>query len=226
MFFLDSGYFLFIMPALIFAMYAQTQVKGAFEKYKRVYSRKRITGAQVAQQMLREAGIFDVQVGMSKGQLSDHYDPRSKSVNLSREIHGGTSLASLGIAAHEVGHALQHRHGYVPLSIRNSIVPVAQIGSTLAFPLFFIGLFAFPPLIDVAIILFLGAVIFQIITLPVEFNASSRAIRLLHEGGYVYSDEIGPVKKVLNAAALTYVAATIMALAQLLRLLLLANRRR
>lgn len=226
MYFWDGGFFVFVLPALLFAMYAQARVRGAYQRYSRVFSRRGITAAQLASLLLRHNGLHHIEVGVSPGQLTDHYDPRHKIVRLSEGVYHSSSLAALGIAAHEVGHALQHRDGYVPLQIRNSIVPVAQLGSTLAFPLFFVGLFmGLPFLVDVGIWLFLGAVLFQVVTLPVEFNASRRAISILREGNFLSSEELRPVREVLNAAALTYVAATAMAIAQLLRLLALANRR-
>lgn len=226
MYFLDGGFFVFVLPALLFAMYAQARVRGAYQRYARVFSRRGITAAQLASLLLKHNGLHHIQVGVSPGQLTDHYDPRHKIVRLSEGVYHSSSLAALGIAAHEVGHALQHRDGYVPLQIRNSIVPVAQLGSTLAFPLFFVGLFmGLPFLVDIGIWLFLGAVLFQVVTLPVEFNASRRAISILREGNFLSGEELRPVREVLNAAALTYVAATAMAIAQLLRLLALANRR-
>ncbi len=227
LFMIDSGLILFVLPALFFAMYAQNLVKTTFEKYMKVPSRSRATGAQVAKNLLADAGLDGiVSVERAKNNMGDHYDPRGKVVRLSPNVHDGNSVAALGVAAHETGHALQHDLGYVPLTFRNLIVPSAQIGTKAAFPLFFIGLiFGMPGLVDFGIVLFSLAVIFQIATLPVEFNASTRAVALLEGGGYISGEEIDHTKKVLRAAAMTYVAAAAMAVAQLLRLLLLRGRR-
>lgn len=225
--FFDSGFLLFVLPALLFAMYAQSQVKTTFEKYSRYQSQRGYTGAQVAKQLLMTQGINDVKIEYTQGRLGDHYDPRSKTLRLSPQVYGSTSVAAIGVAAHEVGHAIQHNRGYVPLALRNGIVPLAQFGSNAAMPLFFIGLiFRLESMMNFGILFFILAVMFQIITLPVEFNASSRAIALLTDNNLIGSGEGGAVKKVLNAAALTYVAATAMAIAQLLRLLMLRNSRR
>ncbi|ACB84919.1 zinc metallopeptidase [Natranaerobius thermophilus] len=229
MFFFDTGLILFVIPAFIFVMYAQNKVKGTYQKYVRVPSKRGFTGAQVARALLDKSGLSDVRVEKSKGELSDHYDPRKKAVRLSPNVHDGTSIASLGIAAHETGHAIQHADGYFALSLRNMVFPAASFGSKLGVPLFFIG-FIFAEgmgttFMDLGIALFFFAVLFQIITLPVEFNASTRAVAALEGGGYLTSDEVKPTKQVLNAAAMTYVAATAMALAQLLRLIMLRGRR-
>lgn len=229
MWFFDSGMILFVLPAMFFAMYAQNKVKSAYAHYSRLYPAGKLTGAQVARLLLDNAGLEQVKVLQVEGRLTDHYDPRSKVVRLSAPIYGDSSLASLGIAAHEVGHALQHDHDYLPLSIRNSFVPLAGFGSQAAFPLFLIGFFfgggGLSVFMDIGIALFLFAVLFQVITLPVEFNASSRALVLLQDGGYLRGEELSGAKKVLNAAALTYVAALAVALAQFFRLLMLRNRR-
>lgn len=226
MFILDSGFIFFVLPALVFAMWAQSRVKSAFAKNSMKRARGGKSGSEVAREILQGAGIDDVAVQISKGALSDHYDPRAKVLRLSPEVYEGRSLAALGVAAHEAGHAIQHDAGYAPLGIRNAILPVANLGSSAAFPLFFIGLILqFPLLMDLGILFFFGAVVFQVVTLPVEFNASSRALVLLEGGGHIGADEARPVREVLNAAAMTYVAATAMAIAQLLRLLVLRNRR-
>ena len=214
---------------MIFAMYAQSKVRSAYARYSRVRSSSSITGAQVARTLLDRAGLEEVKVVQTQGQLTDHYDPRQKVVRLSPQVYGDSSLAALGIAAHEVGHAIQHDTDYLPLGIRNSIVPLASLGSRAAFPLFFIG-FIFSGsgleiLMDIGIAVFLFAVLFQAITLPVEFNASNRAIAILEGGGYLNSQELNGAKQVLSAAALTYVAALAVAFAQLFRLLLLRDRR-
>ena len=213
-----------LIPGLILAMYAQFKVQRTFSRYLHVRASSGLTGAQVAQKLLQSAGVHDVTVEQTGGHLSDHYDPRKKALRLSAEVYNGSSLASLGVAAHETGHAMQHFHEYLPLSIRSKFVPVAQFGSTLAFPLFFIGfLIRTDWMIYAGIYLFTAVVLFQLVTLPVEFNASSRALAGLETGGYLSSTEIGGAKKVLNAAALTYVAAALMGLLQLLRLLILSG---
>jgi len=223
-FFWDSS-ILLLIPALVFALWAQSQVKGTFARYSRVPASSRRTGGSVAASILRAAGLDDVKVERIRGELSDHYDPRARALRLSAAVHDGYSLAALGVAAHEAGHAIQHSVGYAALSFRNGVLPVARFGSSLAFPLFFIGLiFRTGWMMDVGIYLFLGVVAFQVITLPVELNASSRAMTLLEEGGFIAGTERGAVKKVLNAAAMTYVAATAMAVAQLFRLLMLRGR--
>lgn len=226
LFFFDWTYFLLI-PALLLALYAQNKVRSAYARYARVPSLHRISGAEAARRLLDSHNLYDVGVELSRGQLTDHYDPRKRVVRLSREVYQGTSLAALGIAAHETGHALQHAHGYIPLAMRNNLFPVASLGSSMAMPLFFIG-FLFQGgtlLMDIGVFLFSFAVLFQIVTLPVEFNASSRAIALLTSGGMIDRREEKGVRAVLNAAALTYVAATAVALTHLIRLLLLRGRR-
>lgn len=220
---------LIIIPALLFAMFAQAKVQSTFAKYLRVPARAGYTGAQVARQILDRANLHDVRVEMTHRHLGDHYDPRQRVVRLSPEVYNGRSVASIGVAAHETGHALQHARAYVPLNIRNSLFPIAAFGSNAAFPLFFIGLMLGATgsmnlgvsLMTIGIWFFIAALAFQVVTLPVEFNASARAMRLLTTGGYLAPDEAPKTKAVLNAAALTYVAATAMAVAQLLRLLIL-----
>ncbi len=220
--------FVLLIPALMLAMYAQLKVRGTFEKYLRVPASSGMTGAQVARELLNQNNLYDVGVEMTRGLLGDHYDPRQKVIRLSPEVYQGRSLAALGVAAHETGHAVQHARSYIPLNIRNAFFPVASFGSSLAFPLFFMGLlFGARGLMDLGIILFTAAVLFQILTLPVEFNASSRALMMLENGGYLSrGGEIQGARKVLSAAALTYLAATAVAVAQLLRLLLLREARR
>jgi hypothetical protein len=222
----DTGYLIFVLPAMIFAFYAQSKVRKAFDTYSRRASSSGKLGSQVARELLDASGLGDVRVEMTQGTLGDHYDPRTKVMRLSREVYSSNSLAALGVAAHEVGHAVQDVTAYAPLHLRNGLVPVAQFGSTLAFPLFLIGLvFRQGLLMDMGLLFFAGAVAFTIITLPVEYNASGRAIGLLEAGGYVRGGEIQSVRAVLDAAALTYLAATAMAIAQFLRLLSLRNRR-
>lgn len=222
-FFWDST-MIIVLPALLLAMYAQAKVSGTFQKYLRVPASCGLTGAQVARRLLDQNGLYDVSIEMIRGHLSDHYDPRKKVLRLSQDVYSGTSVASLGVAAHETGHAIQHDVGYIPLGIRNSIFPVASIGSQMAFPLFLMGLlFRAESLMFIGILAFTAAVLFQVVTLPVEFNASSRAIEALEAGGFITRAEVEPAKRVLSAAALTYVAATFMAIMQLIRLLALAG---
>ncbi|MFZ5988186.1 MAG: zinc metallopeptidase [Bacillota bacterium] len=222
----DIYYFMLVVPALLFSLYAQFKVKSTFNKYSRVANRKGLTGAEIARAILDRSGLYDVRVEAVAGELSDHYDPRTKVVRLSQVVYGSNSVAAIGVAAHETGHAIQHGNGYAPLVLRSTLVPVAGIGSSLGFPMAIVGIFlGFPMLINLGIILFSAAVAFYIITLPVEFNASSRAIRTLEDTGILNYDEIDPAKRVLSAAAMTYVASAAVALANLLRLILLANRR-
>ena len=222
---------MFILPALIFAGIAQSKVKGAFERFSQVVVSSNKTGAQVAKELLAQAGISDVDVEyIDRGNMGDHYDPRDRTVRLSKGVYDARSIAALGIAAHEVGHAIQHHTGYVWLGMRNAIVPATQFGSRLAFPMFLVGLFFAGStgelLMGLGILLFAAAVAFQVITLPVEYNASSRAMTVLESGGYIDSREKEGVRKVLNAAALTYLAAALMAAMQLVYLILLRGRRR
>lgn len=228
------GYFLFpfgfdptliiLLPAIILAFYAQSKVKSTFQKYLSVPASSRLTGAMVAKRLLQDNGIFDVSVEKVPGTLSDFYDPRRKVLCLSPDVHDSTSLAALGVAAHETGHAVQHHTGYVPLSLRTSFVPVAQLGSSMAFPLLILGfLFQSDFLVRFGVYAFAGVVLFQLLTLPVEFNASNRAVAMLVNGGFIREDEMEPTKKVLDAAALTYVAATLAAVLNLVRLMLLSG---
>ena len=224
---MDPMYFLVIL-AFIFSMVAQTKVSTTFNKYSRVRNRAGFTGAQVATQMLQNAGIYDVSVQRVAGNLTDHYDPRTKTLRLSQSVYDSTSVAALGVAAHETGHAIQHDVGYAPLGLRSMLVPLANFGSRLAIPLILIG-FIFSgggsALVTIGILFFSLSVLFTLITLPVEFNASHRAIDLLVADGFLASDEIGGAKKVLSAAAMTYVAAAFAAVAQLLRLMAIFGRR-
>jgi Zn-dependent membrane protease YugP len=225
MFFFDSTIVLLI-PVLILAFYAQNKVKGNYQKYRQYRNSANLTGAEVARMILDRNGLHDVAIQPVKGELTDHYDPRKKVVSLSQAIYSGASISSASIAAHEVGHAIQHAKNYLPLTIRSSIVPIANIGTQSAFPLFFIGLiFSLPQLMDIGIIFFAAAFLFHIVTLPVEYNASQRAMAELNQG-IIYNDqEEKGVKAVLNAAALTYVAATLMALVNLIRLILIRGSR-
>jgi Zn-dependent membrane protease YugP len=221
-----------LIPAMLLAIYAQQKVASTYRKYSAVKNRKGYTGADVARQLLLSSNIRDVSVEPIAGQLTDHYDPRTKVLKLSEGVYNSTSIAAVGIAAHETGHAIQHDVGYAPLGIRNAIVPAANIGSRLAMPLILIGLLLGSGagtiglmMMNIGIILFSVAVFFQLVTLPVEFNASGRAIELLGEYHFLTDEELTPARKVLNAAALTYVAAAISAVLNLLRLILMSNRR-
>jgi hypothetical protein len=218
--------FLLLIPALLLAFYAQFKVQNTFAKFSKITNSRGYSGAQVAKYILDDRRLTDVKIDSIAGELTDNYDPRDKKLHFSQSVYSGNSVASLGIAAHEVGHALQHAAGYTPLKIRNSIVPVSNFGSGLAFPLFFLGIFmGLPFLMDIGIILFSLAVVFTVLTLPVEFNASQRAIKILAEGNYLTAKEIPMAKAVLSAAALTYVASATMAVLNLLRLVMLRNQR-
>ncbi len=207
-----------VLPAMLLAIYAQFKVKSSFSKYSRVPAASGTTGAQVARGLLDSKGLHHVPIEISPGTLSDHYDPRGRVLRLSPEVYNGYSVAALGVAAHEVGHAIQHDEQYVPLDVRHKLVPVASIGSMAAFPLILLGFFlSSPNFLFYGIVAFSLAVAFQLITLPVEFNASRRAMTLLVDKGYIAPQEAGATKKVLNAAALTYVAATLVAVAELLK---------
>ncbi len=222
----DPTYFLVIIGALL-SLAASARVKTTFAKYSRVRSLSGMTGAQAAEKILHSAGIHDVAVLHINGNLTDHYDPRSKTLKLSDTVYGQSSVAAIGVAAHECGHAIQHNDGYIPLRLRSAIVPVANIGATISWPLILIGLFLgySQTLINIGIILFSCAVLFQIVTLPVELNASARAVRILDETGILYGEEVAHTKKVLGAAALTYVAAAAASILQLLRLVILFGGR-
>ena len=221
-------WFILLIVAMIFSMVAQTKVSSTFNKYSRVKNRAGFTGAQVATQMLQNAGIYDVSVQRVAGNLTDHYDPRTKTLRLSQGVYDSKSVAALGVAAHETGHAIQHDVGYAPLALRSFFVPLANFGSRLAFPLIVIGFIVAgggSTLVTLGILFFSLSVAFTVITLPVEFYASHRAIDLLVADGFLTSDEIGGAKKVLSAAAMTYVAAAFAAVVQLLRLIAIFGRR-
>ncbi|WP_317368071.1 zinc metallopeptidase [uncultured Tyzzerella sp.] len=221
---------LIIIPGIIIASIAQMKINMAYETYSRVANSKGLVGAEVAKDLLRIAGISDVSVEMVRGRLSDHYDPSKKVVRLSQSVYCGNSVASLSVAAHEVGHAIQHHYGYIPLTIRSSIAPVVNFSSKASWILITIGLiFGFMSnsliLLQIGIVLFTVVVIFQLITLPVEFNASKRALEMLEEYSFLQKNEINGSKKVLGAAALTYVAAALTGILQLIRLLVIFNNR-
>lgn len=231
--------FLLLIPALLLAMWAQWKVKSTYAKYAQVGNRQGLTGAEVAQLILRDANVGVAGGGSGRadavglepigGHLTDHYDPRSRTLRLSQDIYYGRSVAALGIAAHEVGHAIQHAHGYAPMMARSFVYPVSAIGSTLAFPIFIVGMFLGPgmgqTIMQLAIVMFAAAVAFTLLTLPVEFNASRRAMKALASGGYLSQEELSGARKVLTAAAMTYVASAAMAILQLVRMILLSNRR-
>ena len=218
---------LILIPAIIFSLYAQTKIQATFNKYMKVYTTNGLTGSEAARRILDRNGLYDIPVEVTTGRLSDHYDPSSRTLRLSKDVYYGNTVSSVGVAAHEAGHAIQHGTGYAPLSVRNSLVPVANIGSNLSWVLLVLGIiFSFPMLVSVGIYMFCAVVAFQIITLPVEYNASHRAIEQLEGGGMLYGGDLKGARSVLNAAALTYVAAAIRAIAQLLRLLLISRNRR
>ena len=224
-YYFDPTYFLLIIGMLL-SMAASARVKSTFAIYSRVRSASGLTGAEAARRILRMAGITDVTVVPISGSLTDHYDPRNKQLALSQDVYDRTSVAAIGVAAHECGHAIQDAQNYVPLNLRSAIVPVANIGSTLSWPLFLAGLIlSIRPLLTLGILLFSFAVLFQLVTLPVEFNASARALKMLESSGMLGTDEVKSAKKVLTAAALTYVAALASSILQLLRLIILAGGR-
>jgi len=223
MFFPFDSTIILLLPAFIFSIYAQFKVKSTFKKMSQMRSAAGVTGRQVAEKLLALNGLSNIAVEPVQGSLTDHYDSRSKKIRLSEDVYNSTSLAAIGVAAHETGHAIQHAQQYTPLNIRQAIFPLASFGSQWGIWIFFIGfIFSSNPLMmDIGIFLFAGAVIFQIVTLPVEFNASSRALAQLQNNGLLRTQEIGGARKVLNAAALTYVAAAAMSILTLLRLLIL-----
>ena len=222
--------YLLVLIGVVICMAASGRVNSVFSRYSRVRSHSGMTGKEAAERILRRNGIYDVQVIHIPGNLTDHYNPGKKTLGLSDTVYNSSSVAAIGVAAHECGHAVQHAAGYVPLSIRGALVPVANFGSALSWPLILIGLLMNSQmsglLINLGILLFSAAVLFQIVTLPVEFNASSRAVRVLESSGMLYPEEVGDVKKVLRAAALTYVAGAASMILQFLRLIIIGGRRR
>lgn len=222
----DPTYILIIVAAVI-SLIAQLLVSSRFSKYSKVASRSGFTGAQAASHILQSQGIYDVSIRRVSGNLTDHYDPRSKTLNLSESVYDNYSVAAVGVAAHECGHAIQHARGYAPLAFRSALVPVANLGAKLSWLFIILGIiFSMnQTLLYIGIIMFSAAVLFQLVTLPVEFNASGRALKLLKETGILMNDEVGKTRKVLAAAALTYVAAAATAILQLLRLILLFGGR-
>ena len=224
MFYFDPT-MIILVPAIIIAFWAQTKVNSAYSKYSKVSAMNGYTGEQVARMMLDEAGLYDIRIELVNTKLGDHYDPSNRVLRLSPEVYRGQTISAAGIAAHEVGHAIQHKEAYKPLIIRNSIVPAVNISSNFSWILFFAGiLMGLKSLVTLGIILFSAAVIFQLITLPVEFNASSRALNILKSRNILYGDEVRGAAKVLDAAAMTYVAAALMAISQLIRLIAISDR--
>lgn len=214
-----------LLPAIIISFWAQSKVSSTYKKYRTVRTMNGYTGENVARMMLDAAGLYDVPVLETSGELTDHYDPRSRVIRLSRDIYHGTSIASAGIAAHEVGHAIQHQQSYKPLVLRTSMATAVNFSNQASIFIFMIGLlFSIPVLTNIGIIFFTVAVIYQLITLPVEFNASRRALNILESRNILYGNEVNGAKNVLTAAAMTYVAAALMSISQLIRLIAISNR--
>ena len=225
-FYFDYYYIILIIPALLISLWAQTKVNGTFNKYSKVFASRGYTASQIARYILDANGLSNVTVERVSGNLTDHFDPKTNVVRLSDSVFNSTSVAAIGVAAHETGHAIQHAVGYAPIKLRMAIIPITQIGSKLAMPLILLGLlFSFQPIITVGILFFATATVFQLVTLPVEFNASNRALKILEERDYLYGEELVGAKKTLSAAAMTYVAALIVSVMQLLRLILLFGNR-
>ncbi|MBQ7796704.1 MAG: zinc metallopeptidase [Lachnospiraceae bacterium] len=230
---LGYGYFdptmILVLIGVVLSLWAQSRVTSTFNKYSKVRSRTGMTGAEAAKRLLQSQGIYDVTVRQVSGNLTDHYDPRTKTVNLSQSVYGSTTVAAIGVAAHECGHAMQHDEGYAPLRFRSALVPVANFGSKISWPLILMGVIfggLGSPLVQIGILMFTLAVLFQLVTLPVEFNASNRAVKLLDSQGILAGEEVSGTRKVLSAAALTYVAAAASSILQLLRLIILYGGRR
>ncbi|MDD7770124.1 zinc metallopeptidase [Suipraeoptans intestinalis] len=225
----DPTYIL-VLVGMVVCLIASARMNATFQKYAKVRSHSGITGREVAENLLRREGIYDVQVEHVAGNLTDHYDPRNKVLRLSDATYQSSSVAAVGVAAHECGHAIQHAKGYAPLALRSTLAPVANFGSMIAWPLILLGLFfrstSSQLFLNLGILAFLAAVLFQLVTLPVEFDASKRAVQALGTSGILYEEEVGHTKKVLSAAALTYVAGAAASMLQLLRIILLANSRR
>lgn len=216
---------LLLLPAIIIAFWAQSKISSTYNKYRTVRTMNGYTGEQIARMILDAAGLYDVPVLETRGELTDHYDPRSRVVRLSSDIFHGATIAAAGVAAHEVGHAIQHKEAYKPLVLRTSMATVVNISSQASIIIFMLGLlFSIPMLTNVGIIFFTVAVLYQLITLPVEFNASKRALRILENRNILYGNEVSGAKKVLSAAAMTYVAAALMSISQLIRLIAISNR--
>lgn len=216
---------LLLLPAIIIAFWAQSKISSTYNKYRTVRTMNGYTGENIARMILDAAGLYDVPVVETRGELTDHYDPRSRVVRLSSDIFHGASIAAAGVAAHEVGHAIQHKEAYKPLVLRTSMATVVNISSQASIIIFMLGLlFSIPMLTNIGIIFFTVAVLYQLITLPVEFNASKRALKILENRNILYGNEVNGAKKVLSAAAMTYVAAALMSISQLIRLIAISNR--
>lgn len=216
---------LLLLPAIIIAFWAQSKISSTYNKYRTVRTMNGYTGENIARMILDAAGLYDVPVVETRGELTDHYDPRSRVVRLSSDIFHGSSIAAAGVAAHEVGHAIQHKEAYKPLVLRTSMATVVNISSQASIIIFMLGLlFSIPMLTNIGIIFFTVAVLYQLITLPVEFNASKRALKILENRNILYGNEVSGAKKVLSAAAMTYVAAALMSISQLIRLIAISNR--
>lgn len=227
MLYFDNYYLILVVPAIIISLIAQMKVQSTYSKYSKVFAKGSKTAKEVTRAILDMNGLQNVGIESVAGSLSDHYDPRSNVIRLSDSVRGDVSVASIGVAAHEAGHAIQYAKGYAPIKLRNTVLPVANLGSRLSVPLILLGiLFSFDPLVTIGILLFSTVLIFQLITLPVEFNASRRAIKTLETNGILVGEELTGAKKVLSAAAMTYVAAVLVSAMQLLRLVLINRRRR
>ncbi len=227
MFWYDYYYLILVVPAIIISLIAQANVKRAYSSMAKIQNARRITGAEAARRVLAHYGIDNVQIEMTQGKLTDHYDPRVNVIRLSPQVFSGTSIASVGIACHEAGHAAQHAQAYAPIKLRNAVLPVANFGSSAGFAIAILGYFmGLELVVNIGIILFAAVVVFQLITLPVEFNASSRALKVIRETNMLYEEEVPKARKVLTAAALTYVASLLVSIMSLLRLILRTNRRR
>lgn len=227
MFFYDYYYLILVVPAILISLYAQMKVTSTYKKYSQVLSQNAKTATQVTRMILDMNGLQSVKIESVSGKLSDHYDPRANVIRLSDSVRSDISVASIGVAAHEAGHAIQHAQGYTPIKLRNAILPVANIGSKLSIPLILLGIIlSFEPLVTVGIVAFSAVLLFQVVTLPVEFNASRRALMTLSQNNILKGEELSGAKRVLSAAALAYVAAVLVSLAQLLRLLLINRNRR
>lgn len=225
----DFSYFLYMLPFVLLSLYCSAKVNSTFNKYSKVSNRKGLTGAQAAHNVLSSHGVTGVKIEHVSGNLTDHFDPRTNTIRLSDSVYNSASVAAVGVASHEAGHAVQHAQGYVPNKIRSAIVPVANFGSKLSWFLIFIGLLLpvqYNFVVTLGIVFFSFSVIFTLVTLPVEFNASKRALKTIEDANMLYEDEYKGAKKTLSAAAMTYVAAAAVSVAQLLRLLTIANRRR
>ena len=227
MFFYDYYYFILVVPAILISLYAQMKVTGTYKKYAQVLSKSGKNATEITRMILDKNGLQNVRIESVSGNLTDHYDPRANVIRLSDSVRGDVSVASIGVAAHEAGHAIQYAKGYTPIKLRNTILPLANFGSKLSIPLILFGiLLSYEPLVTIGILAFSLVLLFQLVTLPVEFNASRRALATLSSYAILNGEELKGAKKVLSAAAMTYVAAVILSLAQILRLILLNRRRR